>query len=1399
MNINWHNIRSINGDQKEGFEEFITQLARKEIIQNQCRFVRKGKPDAGVECFWILKDNSEWAWQAKYFTSSFGDSQWNQLDESIKTIIKKHKNVVKYFIAIPIDPPDARIDGQKSLLQRWDEHLQKWKGWAKVERLGNKIDFIPWWHSDLIERIQKPENSGFLLFWFDKELFTNDWFKNKIELSIANLGSRYTPEINFDLDIVKIFDGAARDSKFSKQLYEKLDDLLISLKKSIPSYEDSELSNQLDKLSHCCDFLNQEYIDIISIEDKQYDFKKLESQINEISTILNNIANRIDELIIKVDKGDKERLDHSKYYIRSTYSPIRDFESFINSTTVKLFNKPYLLLDGEAGIGKSHLLADIANIRIKEDKYSLLLLGQHFNNTQNPQKQILDQLDLNCKFDEFLEALNCKAQISGTRLIIFIDAINEGAGKFFWPDHFNGFIKNISKYSWIGLVFSIRSSYLKLLEDNIKHLSNELIKHTHYGFRNVEYEASKLFFKNYNIELPSVPLLHPEFQNPLFLKIFCDGLNKAGYTKIPDGVNGITKIFDFFIDSINIKLSSPKYFNYSSGVNIVKKVMHQLTKYKFINDLYYIPIENAVINIGDIQNTYNISGNLTDALISEGILSKNLFWKEKGSYEEGIYISYERFEDHLVVSEIINDISNDEITKAFEDEGLLFNFVKDEYAINRNKGIIEALSIQLPEKYGIELYELVNDKNNYEIAESFVSSLLWRKNELIIKNQIIDYINNTVLKLQGTHDYFWDTVIAVSTNPNHFCNANKTHEILSRYSLSDRDAWWAQLIHNWYNDDKSVKRLIDWAWSIEDKSHISDESIELASIMISWFLTSTNRRLRDSATKALICILENRIHIVIKLLRKFESVNDPYVYERIFAVAYGCTLRTIKTGNLKELSEYIYETIFHKDRIYPHVLLRDYARNIIEYTLYLGIELNIETKKIRPPYKSDFPPIPHDNEIKKYKIDYNSSDFKDYYWSINSLLSSMEVEHSRDGKVAMYGDFGRYIFQSKFHDWEQLNPVDLKNIAINRIIDLGYDVEKHGEFDRNIAYQDRHYVATERIGKKYQWIVMHELLAQVSDNYKMKAPWSWGEDMEMVDFCGPWEPYTRDIDPSTINKINNNAILNIQPNIEYNNWGIDNKLWLKDVLDLPEPKIIIEDNSKEWVMLEGHFDLTEDKLLGNERYSISQKQFWYQIKSYLVPTDQYENISEWLLDKNFMNGWMPESHDRYEIFNREYYWSPAYNYFNKEYYSGEQKRKIIDRENDKEIGDVIVTTDSYLWEAQYDLSKEEAFRLLKPCSKLVEGLELSYRNNESYMYLGNGELICFDNSEGNSGHSCFYFKKSVLQDFLEKHDYKIIWTVLGEKNIIGGHGQDNYGRWPIVSGVYIMENNEISGRLNRYE
>lgn len=155
---------------------------------------------------------------------------------------------------------------------------------------------------------------------------------------------------------------------------------------------------------------------------------------------------------------------------------------------------------------------------------------------------------------------------------------------------------------------------------------------------------------------------------------------------------------------------------------------------------------------------------------------------------------------------------------------------------------------------------------------------------------------------------------------------------------------------------------------------------------------------------------------------------------------------------VRALAEHVYKNIFDKDVVYPNILLRTYAKNIIDYARHIGCVEDgyFDAEKITPPYNSRFPEIPSDEEIKTYKLDYNSESFRDYHWSQLAILNSMKVEYSRSGQPGGYGDFGRYTFQSYFYAWKQLHPIDLKNIAIKRIFELGYDVEKHGKYDRNL-------------------------------------------------------------------------------------------------------------------------------------------------------------------------------------------------------------------------------------------------------------------------------------------------------------------------------------------------------------
>ena len=61
--------------------------------------------------------------------------------------------------------------------------------------------------------------------------------------------------------------------------------------------------------------------------------------------------------------------------------------------------------------------------------------------------------------------------------------------------------------------------------------------------------------------------------------------------------------------------------------------------------------------------------------------------------------------------------------------------------------------------------------------------------------------------------------------------------------------------------------------------------------------------------------------------------------------------------------------------------------------------------------------------------------------------------------IGMYGDFGRYIFQSVLNEFIDLDVENVYYYAMQFILnDLGYNLEYFAEYDKNRSNYDRHSV-----------------------------------------------------------------------------------------------------------------------------------------------------------------------------------------------------------------------------------------------------------------------------------------------------------------------------------------------------
>src|SRR5947209_11479263 len=147
-------LRVWDGSQNRAFEELCCQLAHTENFPVGSRFVRKGTPDAGVECYWTLLTGEETAWQAKFF-STLGTTQWKQLDDSVQNALEKHSRLRRYIVCLPFDRADPRIEKkgtkQKSAMSEWDARVKTWTEWG-TDR-GMDVSFDYWGEHEISSRL----------------------------------------------------------------------------------------------------------------------------------------------------------------------------------------------------------------------------------------------------------------------------------------------------------------------------------------------------------------------------------------------------------------------------------------------------------------------------------------------------------------------------------------------------------------------------------------------------------------------------------------------------------------------------------------------------------------------------------------------------------------------------------------------------------------------------------------------------------------------------------------------------------------------------------------------------------------------------------------------------------------------------------------------------------------------------------------------------------------------------------------------------------------------------------------------------------------------------------------------------------------------------------------------
>lgn len=1254
VEVNWENFASNNNDPdgvQHKFENLCRQLFTNDYLKEnkKSRNLHSNPNNPGIEAEPILDErtNQYIGFQVKFFDTSVDYGQiLHSMEKALQYYTGKLSHIVLYC--------NKAITSTSKSYINIVELLKK-----------NNITIELVTDSAILDAVRKyPYLAN---YYFGVNTISFEWVVAHNEKSFCDLGERFNRDFNVETETSKRLSLFARDQSAVQYINDKKENLIRKINRIKDDTE--QHSDYLEKVRSIVSAFEDVESETIgsAFEWHQYlqsfivdDLAKINSEISQKKNLLEKIRPTIEKGRSRVEHKDLEKYNSIRSEIEILYE-LLDLPEILSLTADenRLITAKELFVTGNAGIGKSHLLAAECQSLMNNQQFAVLLLaGNCYSDLP-----ILDQLSQDCElkysFDEFISILEMIGVEHHTFVLLCIDALNETANYRLWKTGLISLSQKIKKCTHVKLAVTYRMEYEKsVVQDALLSEDEDVYRIVHTGFASNGLKASKQFFDYYRIPFTLYEYFESEMENPLFLTLYCKTYRNDEAS--------LPTLYDRLVESANKNIfpileKRYKLIGFTEDDNIVQSLVDEISTLAFDrkeknileSDLASIPFWTA----NDLPLRPFMS-----LLAKENLVHTNLI-----AGNERYFFAYDQMNDYFFARSLFShDMSDMSIRKTLYEDILQVN---DNNIVNLSNSDVFVICCAIyAQKFGKECIDLIDElPEGFEkgyIVKSYIRSFIWRDKEYISSNVFLAVAQ----KYKVSREDFWNVLVGNSIKHNHPLNSDFLHTLLMSFRLSERDYYWTKYINEIFYDESNRLMQLVKMYSSGQSIQMSKEQARQLLILCGWLLSSSNRMLRDYTSEAMIEILRNEFDLCIVILKAFEKVNDPYIIERLYGVVFGACCKRRRKGNTVyiALAEYVYSTIFDQEFIYPDILLRDYARLIIERFLWENPDYNgcIVHEKIIPPYKS-FP-------IEQIDEDYINKKYDGGLWQIKSSMSF-------EGH-GMYGDFGRYVFQSALKYFD-VDEDEMYKQAMSFIInDLGYTNEldkgnNHWGYDRSETKK------VERIGKKYQWIAMHNILARVSDQCDIDTDYS-----ETPKFEGPWEPFVRDFDPTLNFKLTKSDEIPIFDEIselkkatrdEHLKVDVSNIDSVSEWLDsdgiffaeMPKALILSDSNGTQWIRLSNYI------CSGREQLKAERLLTWSWLYAYFVTEEQFEQFQVAATDRvDFSSSkgiWLdPQS---YSVFNREYPWSPSCDLLNKS--SSVESGVVLNMPEEKEVEQEVLNVE----------------------------------------------------------------------------------------------------------------------------
>jgi hypothetical protein len=701
---------------------------------------------------------------------------------------------------------------------------------------------------------------------------------------INHAGARYTPRIDPEApniqvsEVLRPFDALAYSNTLEERLVSLADELEEDWNKA-PEESQNAFDGRKQSPERVVELL--ESISNRLPSDDKKELRQLTRATRFAKDKIRKVGEELRTQHREASEENQQSINNKISLNQNLSQALESVSTFVEGPELPLLKNKALFLNGEWGTGKTHFLCDLAETRMYSELPTLLVLAETLPESDTPLNGICELVDSISSPEELLSGLQTLGEEAGERALLLIDGINE-ADRELWRDELASVAEQVKDYSHVGLALSCRNPFDEQILTN--KAESRLVQVWHRGFEENEFDAQIEFFDYYDVPAPHVPLLTPEFSRPLFLKILCEAITRRdqsdqqGYLRsVASGQRSMTDILEHFAREIGGDIEA--------DFGLERKACWRILKGTSTGPTHRSGIAGIM---ADEMQEFVTKEDAVAAIKDETSLSEPEAWD--------------------LLGRMISD-------------GLLAE------TLHRNQGTTEV--VRFP-------YQRFGD---HIIARHLLAGLYWRSADSFTE-QTDDLVGFYLEELDDrVQREAFDVLVGLASRPGHPYDADRLYGYMDDMEMAERDEQWSEYLRR-TTDYSTVHRILKWVETAPIDG-FSEHTARNAITLLSTFLTTTDRYLRDRVTHKLYLVgLDHPVLLFEETLRTF-CFNDPYVRERMLASCYGVAmslwadpegdaLRSEITGFAGELVE----RMFQEDSDYgtKHILSRQYAGGVVELT-----------------------------------------------------------------------------------------------------------------------------------------------------------------------------------------------------------------------------------------------------------------------------------------------------------------------------------------------------------------------------------------------------------------------------------------------------------------------------------